>query len=200
MVMGKLIKCLYCGRGFGVEWYTVFISAREVFENMNCGLIVLWVEIIAVWSKECENRCNIRMSASCKLIDAANNALYIMVMGKLIKCFYCGRGFGVEWYTVFISAREVFESMNFGLIVLWMGIIYVWGKECENRFNVRTSASCNPIDADNNYLIDLSSTRKIMIKGINWSNGINGEAGAIWCHIWNLICIFNWELSLVVVL
>ena len=69
--------------------------------------------------------------------------------------------------------------MNCGIIVLWMGRISVLGKDFENRFNVSTSASCNPIDAAKNYLIYLLSTRKTRIEGINWGNGINGEAGAI---------------------
>ena len=49
--------------------------------------------------------------------------------------------------------------MHCGLIVLWVGIISVLGKECENRCNVRTSESYKPIDAANNALIDLLSTR-----------------------------------------
>ena len=31
----------------------------------------------------------------------------------------------MEGYSVFIGASEVLESMNCGLIVLWVGIIYV---------------------------------------------------------------------------
>ena len=78
--------------------------------------------------------------------------------------------------------------MNCGLIMLWVGRIAVGGKECENRCNVRTISSCKPIDAANNAVIYLSSNRKIHIEVINWRNRINGEAGAIWCHIENLIC------------
>ena len=81
--------------------------------------------------------------------------------------------------------------MNCVLIVLWVGIISVRGKECDNRCNARTSASCKPIDEDKNSLIDLSLTRKIRIEGINCRNGINGEAGAIMCHIGNLFCTLD---------
>ena len=100
--------------------------------------------------------------------------LSIIVMGKVIECLDCGLGFGMEWYNVFISACEAFEGMNCSLIVLWVGRIYVWGKKCENRSNVRTSASCKPIDVANNALIYLSSTWKISTEGINRRNGING--------------------------
>ena len=48
MVMRKVIKCLNFCRGDGVEGYDLFIGAREVFESMSCGLIVLWVGRIAV--------------------------------------------------------------------------------------------------------------------------------------------------------
>ena len=48
MVMRKVIKFLNCCQGVGVEGYSVFIGAREVFESMNCGLIVLWVGRIDV--------------------------------------------------------------------------------------------------------------------------------------------------------
>ena len=81
--------------------------------------------------------------------------------------------------------------MNCGLIMLWVGRIAVGGKECENRCNVRTISSCKPIDAANNALIYLSSTRNIRIKEINWMNGINGEAGSIWCHIGDFIGTLN---------
>ena len=77
--------------------------------------------------------------------------------------------------------------------MLLVGRIYILGKECENRGNVRTSESCKPIDAANNVLIDLYSTRNIRIEGVNWRNGINGEAGAIWCHIGKFICTLNQE-------
>ena len=43
MVMRKVIKLFNCRRGVVVEGYVVFIGSREVFESMNCGLIVLCV-------------------------------------------------------------------------------------------------------------------------------------------------------------
>ena len=81
--------------------------------------------------------------------------------------------------------------MNCGLIVLRLGRIAARGKEYYNRCNVRTSASCKPIDTANDVMIDLSLKRKIRIEGINWRNGINGGAGAIWCHIGKLVCNLN---------
>ena len=65
--------------------------------------------------------------------------------------------------------------MKCGLIVLWVGRIAVRGKNCDNRGNVRTSESCKPIDSDKNALIDLSSTRKTRIEGVNGRNGIMGK-------------------------
>ena len=101
------------------------------------------------------------------------------------------REVGVKVYDVFIGAHDVFESMNCGLIVLWVWILAVRGVKCENMHNVRTSASCKPIDAANNALIDLLLTIKIRIEGINGRNGINEEGGAIWCHIWYFVSTLN---------
>ena len=42
---------------------------------MDCGLVELWVGSIAVQGKKGENRGNVMASASCQLIDAANNTL-----------------------------------------------------------------------------------------------------------------------------
>ena len=42
-------------------------------------------------------------------------------------------------------------------------------------------------------MIDLSSTRKIRIEGVNGRNGINWEPGTIWSHVWNLVCTLNQE-------
>ena len=66
--------------------------------------------------------------------------------------------------------------MNCDLIVLWVGIIDVRGKKFENRGNVRTGENCKPIDTAKNALIDFYLMRKIRIEGVNWRNGINGEA------------------------
>ena len=76
----------------------------------------------------------------------------------------------MKGYAVFVGGRELFESVNCGLIMLWVERIAVWEKKCENGCNVRTSASCKPIFAAKNALIDLTSTIKIRIKGINGRN------------------------------
>ena len=117
----------------------------------------------------------------------------IMVIRKVIKCLNCRRGVGMERYAEFIGARELFEIMNCGLIMLWVGRIVIWGDKCENGRNVSTIAISKPICAANNALIDLSSAIKISIEDINGRNLINGEAGAIWCHIWNIVGTLNWE-------
>ena len=83
--------------------------------------------------------------------------------------------------------------MDCGLVVLWVGRIAVRGNKGESRGNVRTSASCKPIDASKNDLINLSSVRKIRIEGVNGRNGINGEPGTIWSHVGNLVCTLNQE-------
>ena len=59
--------------------------------------------------------------------------------------------------------------------------------------NVRTSASCKTIDAVNNALIDLYSTSKIRIEGVNGRNGINGKPGTIWSHVGNFVCTLHRE-------
>ena len=55
------------------------------------------------------------------------------------------------------------------------------------------SESRKPIDAANNDMIDLSSTRKIRIEGVNGRNGINGEPGMIWSPVRNLVYTLNQE-------
>ena len=81
--------------------------------------------------------------------------------------------------------------MNCGLIVLWVSIIAVRGKKCDNRGNVMMSVSCNPFFAANNDLIELSLTRNIRIEGVNGRNGINGESGTIWSHVGKKNCTLN---------
>ena len=68
----------------------------------------------------------------------------------------------------------LFDSMDYGLVVLWVGRISVRGKKVECRGNVRAGASRQPIDATNNNLIDLFSTWRIRIKGVNGNNGFDG--------------------------
>ena len=74
-----------------------------------------------------------------------------------------------------------------------MGRISVRGKKVECRGNVRASASCQPIDAANNNLIDLSLSWKIWIEGVSGRNGVDGEPGMIWSHVGNLVGSVNRE-------
>ena len=83
--------------------------------------------------------------------------------------------------------------MDCGLVVLWVGSISVRGNKGDIRGNARISVSCNPIDTVNNAMIDLYSTWKIRIEGVNGINGINGEPGTIWSHVGNLLCPLNRE-------
>ena len=92
---------------------------------------------------------------------------------------------------VFICARYLFESMDCGLAVLWVGRTALRGKKCECRGNVRASESCQKIDAANNNLIGLYLTWKISIKGVNGRNGVNGEPGTMWSHVGNLVISAN---------
>ena len=89
--------------------------------------------------------------------------------------------------------REIFDSMKCGLVVLRMWSIAVWGKKCLWRCNVRVSASCKPVDAANNILIDLFLTRNISIWWVNGRNGVEWEAGTIRSHVGNLFCCVDWK-------
>ena len=66
-------------------------------------------------------------------------------------------------YAAFICDRWSFESMECGLVGLWVKSIDVQGKKGECRGNFRASASRQPIDEAKNTLIDLSLTCKIRI-------------------------------------
>ena len=77
--------------------------------------------------------------------------------------------------------------------MLRMGIIAVRGNKGELRGNVRTSAGCQPIDAAKNTLVDLFSTQKIRIKGVNGRNCVNGEPGTTSSHVGNLVGSVNRE-------
>ena len=81
--------------------------------------------------------------------------------------------------------------MDCGLVVLWVGSISVRGNKVDCRGNVRSSASFQPIDSANNNLIDLSSTWKIGINGVNRRNGVDEEPGTIWIHVGNPVGSFN---------
>ena len=55
------------------------------------------------------------------------------------------------------------------------------------------SSSCHPIYAANITLIDLSSTCKIRVEGVNGINGVDGEPGTIWSNIGKLVSTVNQE-------
>ena len=95
--------------------------------------------------------------------------------------------------SVFVCACWLFESMDCGLVLLWVVSIAVRGKKGECGVNVRASESCQPIDASKNTLIDLSSMWKIRIGGFSGSNGVDGEPGTIWSHVGNLVGSVNRE-------
>ena len=83
--------------------------------------------------------------------------------------------------------------MDCSIVVLWMGSISVRGKKGDFRGDARTSESFQTIDAANNTLIDLSSTWRIRIEGVNGRNGVDGEPGTIWGHVENLVGSVNQE-------
>ena len=89
--------------------------------------------------------------------------LFIMIMWEMVEWLYCWRGLWVEVYAVLIYAREIFESMNCGLVMLSMWSISVWGNTCECRCNIRPIEGRKTIDTAQINLIDLFSTRKIRI-------------------------------------
>ena len=105
--------------------------------------------------------------------------LLIVMMWEMVEGLYCWGLIWVERYFICICTCKIFESMNCGLVMLRMWSIAVWGKKFYCGWNSRVGAGCNPIDAANDTLIDLSLKWKISIYCVNGSSWVNWEARTI---------------------